>query len=194
MRYTIEDVSWTDAHASEQARDARIWVVTEWFIHCADILYKLMNTETQPPTERVALTIHVGGVCPRMDPLSVERWAYWKSRLQWKLDIERIDKPKHVQLLRDALSAMDEAERNYPATQLPFPNGLPDDIQDPEHRAGIREAIVSDTEEPLRAERVDASDAKAALYYQQYDAARTKASRNRRKQVARVSGRRCICS
>ena len=123
MARVLEDPTWTDAAASKHARDARIWVVTSWFIHCSDHIFDaLLGDYGDSLTRRF-----VGQVCQAAPPQGVGKWEFWKSRLRWKLDVERVARLKHVELLNDALAAMARAEELYPGTQLPFLRGFPDE-------------------------------------------------------------------
>lgn len=128
MERVLEDPAWTDAAASKKARDARIWVVTSWFIHCSEHIFDAIQGDDGDWLTRC----YVGRVCQAAPPLGVGKWEFWKSRLRWKLDVERVARPKHVQLLHDALAAMGRAEELYPGTQLPFLRGFPDDEEEDE--------------------------------------------------------------
>ena len=114
MAYVLEDPTWTDAAASRKARDVRIWVVTSWFIHCSGHIFDAIMGEDSDWLSQLYGDVRA-------------KWEFWKSRLRWKLDIERVDRPKHMELLHDALAAMARAEELYPGTQLPFLRGFPDE-------------------------------------------------------------------
>lgn len=60
----------------------QLWVTTEWLIHCSDILYQEM-TSNDMIDEATAKALQPGGLCPGdYKPLSLERWRFWKLKLE----------------------------------------------------------------------------------------------------------------
>lgn len=61
------------------AMDCRVWVATEWIIRCAFIVFDLLNPKEEV-TEHTARIFGTGSLIEDIQPLSVERWEYWKRR------------------------------------------------------------------------------------------------------------------
>jgi hypothetical protein len=61
------------------AMECRIWVASVWIIHCADIIYEDMNSN-EKLNENEARAIGTGTLGNDIQPLSVERWEFWKKR------------------------------------------------------------------------------------------------------------------
>lgn len=62
------------------AMECRLWVATEWLIHCAKIIFNdlTLDEEVDANTER---PMGLGSLCPNVPVLSLERWNFWKSRI-----------------------------------------------------------------------------------------------------------------
>ncbi|XXH00800.1 hypothetical protein Hte_007151 [Hypoxylon texense] len=61
------------------AMRCRIWVASEWIIHCADHLFNFVNTKDDID-ESTARAFKGGPLYDGRPPLGVERWQFWKKR------------------------------------------------------------------------------------------------------------------
>lgn len=59
--------------------ECRVWVASEWIIHCAGPIFQDMNSKEEPD-ESTARSLRTGPLCNDKQPLSVERWEFWKKR------------------------------------------------------------------------------------------------------------------
>ncbi|KAI4862153.1 hypothetical protein F4820DRAFT_431489 [Hypoxylon rubiginosum] len=90
------------------AMRCRIWVASEWIIHCADHIFNFMNTKDDVD-ESTARAFKGGPLYDGRPPLSVERWEFWKQRFSALLTDAtslELDGPIAVWIL-DALKSMD---------------------------------------------------------------------------------------
>ncbi|KAI2778797.1 hypothetical protein F4815DRAFT_476678 [Daldinia loculata] len=62
------------------AMECRVWVATEWIIHCAAVLFEEMNS-TEQLDDSTARAFMTGPLCDTEEPLSIKRWNFWKRRL-----------------------------------------------------------------------------------------------------------------
>jgi hypothetical protein len=62
------------------AMECRLWVATEWLIHCAKIIFDdlTLDGEVDTNTDR---SRRLGPLCPKVGELSLDRWNFWKSRI-----------------------------------------------------------------------------------------------------------------
>lgn len=60
--------------------EIKLWVATEWLITGGPFMYREM-TSTQPLYEEEKMTTAPGPLCKDLPGLSLERWAFWRSRL-----------------------------------------------------------------------------------------------------------------
>ncbi|KXJ90547.1 hypothetical protein Micbo1qcDRAFT_234486 [Microdochium bolleyi] len=64
--------------------DRRIWVVTEWLIHCSPVLYANLSPVSTPDAD-TARAFRLGSRCVnsggQFPVFSVQRWEHWKERL-----------------------------------------------------------------------------------------------------------------
>ncbi|KAG9255540.1 uncharacterized protein F5Z01DRAFT_672852 [Emericellopsis atlantica] len=62
--------------------DCRVWVATEWTLHCSDTLEKEMKSTNEELTEDEAGIRGTGQLCDdSITPRSLQRWEFWKERL-----------------------------------------------------------------------------------------------------------------
>lgn len=60
--------------------DIKLWVATEWLIQGAPFMYREM-TSTRPLDEEEKRTTAPGPLCKDVPGVSLQRWAFWRSRL-----------------------------------------------------------------------------------------------------------------
>ncbi|KAH8597775.1 hypothetical protein B0O99DRAFT_684487 [Bisporella sp. PMI_857] len=61
------------------AMACRVWVATEWIIHCADRIFMMMNSKEELD-EFSLRSFRLGSLCDEKPVLSVERWEFGKKR------------------------------------------------------------------------------------------------------------------
>ena len=59
--------------------ECRLWVASEWIIHCARLIFQDLASEEELD-EHAARSLRTGSLCDQIPPMSVERWDYWKKR------------------------------------------------------------------------------------------------------------------
>ncbi|OJJ05867.1 hypothetical protein ASPVEDRAFT_45326 [Aspergillus versicolor CBS 583.65] len=60
--------------------EVKLWVATEWLIKGAPFMYREM-TSTRPLDEEEKRNTRAGPLCKDLPGVSLERWAFWRSRL-----------------------------------------------------------------------------------------------------------------
>ncbi len=60
--------------------EIKLWVATEWLIKGAPFMYRQM-TSTRPLHDEEKRTTRPGPLCKELPNMSLERWAFWRSRL-----------------------------------------------------------------------------------------------------------------
>ncbi|CAJ2507303.1 Uu.00g084890.m01.CDS01 [Anthostomella pinea] len=94
------------------AMNCRLWVASEWILHCADVIYEDMKTGSQLG-ESTARSLRTGSLCDGETPLSLKRWAFWKKRfseLRADADSLGLDRAITTYRMTQALEAMDAVE------------------------------------------------------------------------------------
>ncbi|KAL2151406.1 hypothetical protein VTH82DRAFT_6504 [Thermothelomyces myriococcoides] len=76
IRAALEKSPPQDAAAFE----CKLWVATEWFTRCGQLLYKDISS-AEPLDDRELTSIATGPLCEGVHPRSLERWKFWRSRL-----------------------------------------------------------------------------------------------------------------
>lgn len=71
----------------ERKRDATVWIASVWVIYCGSYIFDTVRYDRLSHPD--SLEIHVeqarrayrlGPLCPNVELISVERWAFWKKR------------------------------------------------------------------------------------------------------------------
>lgn len=58
----------------------RLWVASEWVMHCAKPIFQEMGSKTKLPYP-LSRSLGTGSLCnDGISPMSVERWTFWKER------------------------------------------------------------------------------------------------------------------
>jgi hypothetical protein len=105
--------------------DCRVWVASEWMIHCADGLFKAMNLK-EKPSEDAARAFSTGPLCEHIPPWSVERWEFWKMRfaeIATEAGSLGLDSAMTVRI-SDALKSMHAAESIDAANDMDIVEGV----------------------------------------------------------------------
>nr|OQO31043.1 hypothetical protein B0A51_03750 [Rachicladosporium sp. CCFEE 5018] len=89
----------------------RLWVAAEWLSRCAEFLYQASRS-TEAVDEATAQVLRPGSLCPDVEPLSLRRWEFWKSRIRVILEQseEKGYESTVVKRLRQAYERMTQAE------------------------------------------------------------------------------------
>jgi hypothetical protein len=90
---------------SEDITECQLWVASEWLIHCAGPIFKEMSSKADLD-ESDAGSFRTGPLCDA-EPLSVERWQFWRKRLSDLAAGVSAGVAGHVE---EALRSMDAAE------------------------------------------------------------------------------------
>lgn len=89
----------------------RIWVASEWIIHCTDHIFNFVNTKEEID-ESTARAYQGGSLYDGKPPLRVERWEFWKKRfLEIATDATSLELDGHTTVrISDALKIMDSVK------------------------------------------------------------------------------------
>ncbi len=93
---------------STDITECELWVASEWLIHCAGPIFKEMSLEAPNLGESDAGAFTTGPLCDA-EPLSVERWQFWRKRLSDLAAGVSAGVAGHVE---EALRSMNAAEAN----------------------------------------------------------------------------------
>jgi hypothetical protein len=94
--------------------NCRVWVASEWMIHCADKLLKRINSKEKD--DGMDARAHgTGPLCKGIPPLSVKRWEFWKKRFaEFATEAGSLELDSATTVhIADALKSMDTAESMY---------------------------------------------------------------------------------
>lgn len=94
------------------AMECQLWVATEWITQCAGVIFEFVS-EVRELDERTARAYRTDPLCEEgVGPLSVERWAFWRRRLQELAGgVEGLEVDGAiVARITDALESMDAVE------------------------------------------------------------------------------------
>lgn len=93
------------------AMECRLWVASEWILHCAGPIYKDMKS-TEELDESTARALETGSLSEDVRPLSLERWAFWKKRFsEFAADSGCLKLDSVItRRMSDALKSMDAVE------------------------------------------------------------------------------------
>lgn len=89
--------------------ECRLWVASEWIIHCADLLLEQMSSKEEID-EGTARALSIGALCKVERPLSLERWEFWKQRLSELAADAETDTAAHISQALKSMDAIRESE------------------------------------------------------------------------------------
>lgn len=90
----------------EPARQMRLWVACEWIIRCSEVIRHFLAVAERQEDPMLA----IGELCPKdMQQLSLERWEFWKKRLQeLSTDAEKLElNEENAERMSEALKKME---------------------------------------------------------------------------------------
>jgi len=102
LRAALEEQQGKD---SRPATECRLWVASEWIIQCAGPIFKEMNSKAE--LDEYEARVHRTGSLCGSEPLSIERWEFWRKRFSELVAGVDSTVAAHVS---DALQSMDAAE------------------------------------------------------------------------------------
>ncbi len=90
------------------AMECRLWVASEWIIHCANPIFEDLNSKEELD-ESTARSLRTGPLCDNIAPMSIERWEYWKKRFsELATDASSLGLDNAIGVrISDALKSMD---------------------------------------------------------------------------------------
>ncbi|OTA94725.1 hypothetical protein M434DRAFT_394512 [Hypoxylon sp. CO27-5] len=93
------------------AMDCRLWVASEWIIHCADIIFEDISS-LKDPDEGLARSLSAGPLYDGKALLGAERWKFWKRRFsELNADSGKLELDNAVSnRILEALERMDKIE------------------------------------------------------------------------------------
>ncbi|KAK4142477.1 uncharacterized protein C8A04DRAFT_29926 [Dichotomopilus funicola] len=91
---------------SKDITECQLWVASEWLIHCAGPIFKEMSSNPPDLDPSDAGSFRTGPLCDA-EPLSVERWQFWRKRLS---DVATDVSAGVAGHANEALRSMDAAE------------------------------------------------------------------------------------